>query len=35
MGRRITVYYIQREKKVNDQKVSYNEVIRIKPIKQN
>jgi DNA-binding beta-propeller fold protein YncE len=35
MGRRITVYYMHREKKVNDQKVSYNEVIRIKPLKQN
>ena len=35
MGRRITVYYMHREKKVNEQKTSYNEVIRIKPLKQN
>lgn len=35
LGRQITVYYIHREKKANDQKVTFNEVIRIKLIKKN
>jgi DNA-binding beta-propeller fold protein YncE len=34
IGRRVTVYYISREKKVNEQKVKLNEVIRIKLVKK-
>jgi hypothetical protein len=35
LGKRIVVYYIHHEKKVNDQKVVQNEVIRIKLLKKN
>ena len=34
IGRRVTVYYISREKKVNEQKFKFNEVIRIKLVKK-
>jgi hypothetical protein len=33
MGRLIKVYYIQRERKVDDQKVKINEVVRVKFLK--
>jgi hypothetical protein len=34
MGRKVTVFYISREKKVNEEKVKFNEVIRIKLVKK-